>query len=127
MPRGLYKEFDGMESSPSLCCNDCMYEDYKPFKIVSVLHDGRSVGITSAYDAAAYMVERWPDEDGPKVRLARSILYHCLAGRCSAAVARVAFIEAAKEVGIFIETAQRPPPTGKVERWGRKRYPRRRS
>ncbi|WP_106714283.1 DUF982 domain-containing protein [Phyllobacterium brassicacearum] len=59
-----------------------MGKDYRPFKIVSVLRDGSSVGITSAYDAAVFMLEKWPDEDGPKVRLARQILLNCLAGEC---------------------------------------------
>jgi len=30
------------------------YEDYKTFKMVSVLQNGRATGITSAYDAAVY-------------------------------------------------------------------------
>ncbi|PSH70122.1 DUF982 domain-containing protein [Phyllobacterium brassicacearum] len=84
-------------------------EDYKPFKIVSVLRDGKAIGITSAYDAAVFMLEKWPDEDGLKARRARQILLSCLAGECSAAVARVAFVEAAKEAGIFIETTPQLP------------------
>lgn len=92
-------------------------EDYRPFKIVSVLRNGSSVGITSAYDAAVYMLEKWPDEDGPKARLARQILLNCLAGECSAAVARVAFVEAAREAQIYVETTPRPSPTGKTDRW----------
>lgn len=104
-----------------------MYEDYKPFKIVSILQVGKSIGITSAYDAAVFMLERWPNEDGHKAWLAKGILYECLAGRCSAAVARVAFIEAAKEAGIYIETLQRPMvANGKAFKWG-KRKPRRRA
>lgn len=102
-------------------------EDYRPFKIVSVLRNGSSVGITSAYDAAVYMLEKWPDEDGPKAKLARQILLNCLAGDCSAAVARVAFVEAAKEAGIFVETTPRPPPTGKMERWHKSNSRRRRA
>ncbi|ATU94383.1 hypothetical protein BLM14_21830 (plasmid) [Phyllobacterium zundukense] len=100
-----------------------MYEDYKSFPMVSVLQRGTSIGITSAYDAAKFILEQWPDEAaGPKLYVCKEILLKCLAGECSAAVARVAFWEA----GIFIETQRRPTPTGKVERWG-KRKPRRRA
>jgi hypothetical protein len=103
------------------------YEDYKTFKMVSVLQDGRSTGITSAYDAAKYILEQWPDDaGGPKLENCKEILLKCLAGECSAAIARVAFVEAAREADIFIETTPQPPPTGKLERWG-KRKPVRRS
>jgi Protein of unknown function (DUF982) len=103
-----------------------MYEDHKPFKIVSVLQGGKSIGITSAYDAARYILEQWPDDSaGLKLETAKAILLKCLAGECSAAVARVAFVEAAREVGIYIETVERPPPTGRLERWGRRKPTRR--
>ena len=106
-------------------CNLPMYEDYKPFKIVSVLDGATSIGITSVYDAAKYMLEKWPEE-GPKAHMARQILLKCLQGNCSAEVARVAFIEAAREAGIFVETAHRPPSTGSLgPRWGKKKSARR--
>jgi hypothetical protein len=67
-----------------------MVEDYRPFEIVSVLQNGRSVGITSAYDAAKYILENWPDEAaGPKLENCKEILLTCLPGECSAALARV--------------------------------------
>lgn len=113
-------------SSALLCCNEGM-EDYKPFKIVSVLQGGKSVGITSAYDAAKYILDKWPDDaGGPKLDACKEILLICLTGECSAAIARVAFVEAAREAGIFIETTLRPPATGKLERW-HKSKPRRRT
>jgi len=103
-------------------------EDYKPFQIVSVLKGATSIGIASAYDAAKFMLEQWPNEGGPKTNLAKAILYDCLDNRCSAEVARVAFIEAAREAGIFIETAPRPPMTGGLgPRWGKRKPPRRRT
>jgi hypothetical protein len=102
------------------------YEDYKPFKMVSVLQDGRSTGITSAYDAAKYILEKWPeDAGGPKLENCKEILLTCLSGDCSAAIARVAFVEAAREAGIFIETTPQPPPTGKLERWHKSKARRR--
>ncbi len=102
------------------------YEDYKTFKIVSVLQGARSTGITSAYDAAVYILEKWPDDAaGPKLENCKAILLKCLAGECSAAIARVAFVEAAREADIYIDTTPRPPPTGKLERWGRRKPVRR--
>jgi hypothetical protein len=121
------KEIDAMESAWISCCNDRMYEDYKPFKIVSVLQGGKAIGITSAYDAAKYILENWPDDAcGPKLENCKEILLTCLAGECSAAIARVAFVEAAREADIYIDTTPRPPPTGKLERW-HKSKPKRRS
>jgi Protein of unknown function (DUF982) len=97
-------------------------EDYKPFKIVSILQDGRSTGITSAYDAAKYILEKWPgDAAGPKLENCKEILLKCLAGDCSAAIARVAFVEAAREAGIYIDTVPQPASTGKLERWGKRK------
>ena len=104
-----------------------MYDDYKPFKMVSVLEGGTSIGITSSYDAAKYLLERWPDDAGPKASNAKAILLKCLEGGCSPEVACVAFVEAAREAGIFIETAPRPPATGRLgPRWWGKRKPARR-
>jgi hypothetical protein len=103
-----------------------MYENYKPFKIVSVLQGGKAIGITSAYDAAKYILENWPkDQAGPKLETAKTILLKCLAGECSAAIARVAFVEAAREADIYIETKPQPPSTGKLERWGKRKPARR--
>jgi Protein of unknown function (DUF982) len=126
-PETADKKIDAIESAELSCCNRRMYEDYRSFKIVSVLQDGRSVGITSAYDAAKYILEKWPkDAGGPKLDNCKEILLKCLAGDCSAAIARVAFVEAAREAGIFIETTPQPPPTGKLTRW-HKSKPRRRA
>ena len=101
------------------------YEDYKHFKIVSVLQGGKSTALDSVYDAAVYLLQKWPeDEHGPKYQNCKAILLKCLEGGCSTAIARVAFVEAAREAGIYIDTTPRPPPTGKLERWGR-RKPRR--
>ena len=103
-----------------------MYEDYKPFKIVSLLEGSTSMGIMSTYDAAKYLLEKWPEDYGPKAKIAREILLKCLEGGCSAAVARVSFIEAAREANIFIETAPRPPSTGGLgPRWGKRKPTRR--
>jgi hypothetical protein len=102
-------------------------EDYRTFKMVSVLQNGRAVGITSAYDAAKYILEQWPDDaGGPKLENCKAILLKCLEGDCSAAIARVAFVESAREAGIYIDTVPQPASTGKLERW-HKSKPRRRA
>ena len=106
-----------------------MYEDHRPFAIVTVLtrEPGKMRGISSAYDAAKFVLEEWPGvEDGPKLSTAKAILLKCLEGGCSAAVARVAFIEAAREAHIFMETPNRPPPTGGPgPKWGKRKPARR--
>ena len=99
-------------------------EDYKKFQIVSVFgrKPGQVVGITSAYDAAKFMLEEWPFEQGAKMSTARALLLKCLGGGCSAAVARVAFVEAAREANIFVETRPRPRLTGALApRWGKRK------
>lgn len=101
-----------------------MYEDYRTFKTVQVFgrKPGQRVAITSAYDAAKFMLEEWPYESGPKMSIAKAILLKCLEGGCSAAVARVAFVEAAREASIYMETEPRPPAyTGKPDpKWGKR-------
>lgn len=84
-------------------------QDHKSFKIVSVLQGSTFIGIASAYDAAKFMLEHWLDEDGIKARLAREILLKCLEGNCSAAVARVAFVEALREADISSKQIDRLP------------------
>ncbi len=103
------------------------YEDYKPFKIVSVLQSSTTFNIDSVYDAAKFLLEKWPEaEYGPKYQMCKAILLKCLEGNCSAAVARVAFVEAAREANIYVETMRRPPPTGKLgPRWGKRKSVRR--
>ena len=108
-----------MESSNSLCCNDHM-EDYRAFAPVMVLSSqpGKMIGVNSAYDAATFILEQWPSErGGPKLETCKAILLKCLAQACSAAVARVAFIEAAREANIYIAPPENEPVRGKPTRW----------
>ncbi len=68
------------------------------------------INIGTAYDTAKLLLEEWPQESGgPKHHNARVILLSCLAGQCSAAVARVAFIEAAREANIYIAPRENGP------------------
>ena len=96
-----------------------MSEDHKPFQTVTVLtsQPGNMLGIASAYDAARFMSQEWPSEEGSKLSMAKAIVRKCLEGECSAAVARVAFVEAAREANILVEAQTRPAPIGKLQRW----------
>ncbi|SFJ39200.1 MULTISPECIES: DUF982 domain-containing protein [unclassified Phyllobacterium] len=105
------------------------YEDYRAFQRVQVFgrQPGQLVSVSSAFDAARFVLEQWPDETGPKHLMAREILLKCLEGSCSAAVARVAFIEAAREAGIYMEAEPlRTAYTGKSDiKWGKRKAARR--
>lgn len=95
-------------------------EDYRAFAPVTVLSrkPGVMIGVNSAYDAAAFILEQWPPErSGPKLTTAKAILLACLAGECSVAAARVAFIEAAREANIYIAPPENEPVRGKPTRW----------
>ena len=95
-------------------------EDYRAFAPVTVLSSqpGKMMGINSAYDAAAFVLEQFPPEhSGPKLTTAKAILLACLAGECSVAAARVAFIEAAREANIYIAPQENEPLKGKPTRW----------
>ena len=95
-------------------------ENYRAFAPVTVLTSmpGMMVGIGTAYDAAKFILEEWPiDEDGPKLETCKEILWKCLAGECSPAVARVAFIEAAREANIYIAPPENESVRGKPPRW----------
>lgn len=102
-------------------------EDHKPFKPVTVMTSkpGLSRAIGSAYDAAVFVLEDWPEREGPKLTTAKQILLKCLAGECTAAVARVAFIEAARESGVYVTPPEVDPLTAgrKAPRWGKRKYP----
>jgi hypothetical protein len=114
-----HKKIDGVESYALMCFSFRM-EDYRAFAPVTVLTSkaGKLIGINSAYDAAAFVLEQWPHErSDPKLTTAKAILLACLAGECSVAVARVAFIEAAREANIYIAPAENEPVRGKPTRW----------
>ncbi len=91
----------------------------KPFKEVTVMtrQIGKMKVITSITQAAEFIVKEWPGSDSEKLEIAKHALVKCYDGEMSPGVARMAFIEAAKEADIYIEAAGRPPSTGKVEKW----------
>jgi uncharacterized protein DUF982 len=62
------------------------FESYSAFKPVTVMSSkpGQMRGIGSAYDAAKFILDEWPEgQSGPKLTNAKQILYQCLAGDCS--------------------------------------------
>ena len=111
--------FRSVESSSPLCFSSRM-EDYSAFAPVTVLSSqpGKMISINSPDDATTLVLEQWPFErSGPKLTTAKKILLACLAGECSVAVARVAFIEAAREANIYITPPENEPVKGKPTRW----------
>ncbi|MGN7772188.1 DUF982 domain-containing protein [Phyllobacterium sp. 22552] len=73
--------------------------------------------ITSIMQAAEFIVNEWPGTDTERLDIAKHALLECYDGKLSPGVARMAFIEAAKEADIYIEAIGRPPSTGKVDKW----------
>lgn len=90
-----------------------------PFKEVTVMtrQIGRMKVITSIMQAAEFIVNEWPGTDSEKLDIAKHALVKCYDGEMSPGVARMAFVEAAKEADIYVEAAGRPVSTGKLEKW----------
>lgn len=94
-------------------------QDYRAFRPVTVLSRqlGVALNIGTAYDAAHFLLYEWPaGETGAKHLNAKVILRSCLAGECSAAVARVAFIEAAREANLYVQPPENEPVKGNPTR-----------
>lgn len=64
---------------------------------------GKSRNICSVSEAAEYLLMKWPVHEGQKLKAARQRCFDALEGKASAADARSAFIEAAREADIFID------------------------
>ncbi|CAN7303042.1 DUF982 domain-containing protein [Phyllobacterium sp. LjRoot231] len=103
-------------------------EDEKWFKEVTVMTStlGRMRVVTSALQAAEFLLTDWPIEEGEALSAAKYALLSCLEGKLSPGSARFAFIQAAKEANIYVDAPERGPPTGKPTRWHRSK-PRRRA
>lgn len=100
----------------------------RPFNAVRIMtrHPGRMLVITSALRAAEEILNDWPIDQGEKLSIARHALLSCLERKLSPGAARVAFIEAAKEAGNYVDEPQRLSPAGKLKKW-HKGKPRRRT
>lgn len=81
---------------------------------------GRMLVITSTLRAAEYLLTEWPIFKGPKLTIAKRALLTCIEGGLSPGTARFAFIEAAKEADIYVETTGRPQIIRKSQRAGRR-------
>lgn len=107
------------------------FETYRAFSPVTVLtsRPGQMLNIGTVYDAAVFVVNEWPEgRGGPKLSNAKVILLKCLAGECSPAIARVAFVEAAREANIYVPPPEIDPVTaGRPSPKWRYSKPRRRS
>jgi hypothetical protein len=82
------------------------------------LRDGDVCNISSAREAAEWLLFRWPQEiDTAKARAARKACLEVLEGQREAAAARKAFREAAEEAGSLIGDVRiTPKPVTKRRR-----------
>lgn len=99
----------------------------KHFKDVTVMtrQIGKMRVITSVVQAAEFIINEWPGEQTDKLEIAKHALVQCFDGKMSPGVARMAFVEAAKEADICIDAQPRPQSTGKLERWDKSKARRR--
>lgn len=93
--------------------------DDKPFDqgvCVHGLRAGDVCNISSAREAAEWLVQEWPAEtiDSDKARAARQACLAALEGVGETEDARQVFRAAAKEAGIFIGDVDRVPQPGSV-------------
>ena len=79
-----------------------MSHPFPPVTIVLHRFDGPK-NICSVSEAAEYLLMKWPVHEGQKLKVARQCCFDALDGKASAADARSAFIEAAKEAHIFVD------------------------
>jgi hypothetical protein len=74
-----------------------------PFPYVTILSDspGQVRNIRSVAEAAELLVVYWPTQKGDMLTAARQACQHALEGRITCTEARRAFIDAAREAGIY--------------------------
>jgi hypothetical protein len=89
----------------------------KPFDQAVMVHGARPglvQNIGSVREAAEWLLHKWPaDSESETSWSARKACLEALQGQGDAATARQAFRDAAKEAGILIGDAFRPPPKPK--------------
>lgn len=95
----------------------------REFKEVKVMtrQIGKMKVITSVMQAAEFIVDEWPGTDTEKLDIAKFALVKCYDCEMSPGVARMAFIEAAKEADIYVKAVGRPQSTEKLEKWGERK------
>jgi hypothetical protein len=72
------------------------------FQHVIVKNSGQMLNIASVEEASAFLAEGWPSQDGPRFRAASTACLGGLGGSVSINDVRNAFIDAAKEAGIYV-------------------------
>ncbi|MDX3929206.1 MAG: DUF982 domain-containing protein [Shinella sp.] len=60
--------------------------------------------VDSAVKAAALLAEKWPVTYGRAYQRALAICARALEGRCPAGLSRLAFIAAAREAGVMVQS-----------------------
>lgn len=79
------------------------YGDWSNPVIVDLDGIGHYAIITNALDAANYMSEEWPVNGGPAVGEAVLVCLDAVLGKASAEESREAFLEAAREAGLYVK------------------------
>ena len=79
------------------------YGDWSNPVIVDLDGIGHYAIITNALDAANYMSEEWPVSGGPAVGEAVLVCLDAVLGMASAEESREAFLEAAREAGLYVK------------------------
>jgi hypothetical protein len=73
-----------------------------PYVTVKAGSFSQTINIESVGEAAVWLVAHWPLRNGDKLQAAKQACLDALAGRVTCTVCRDAFIEAAREAGIYI-------------------------
>ena len=74
-----------------------------PCVTIEIRQSGKLSNIGSVPAATEFLMMNWPTHDGEKLELARKTCLKALDGMTTVTEARAAFIEAAKEAGIFVD------------------------
>ncbi|MGZ9723309.1 DUF982 domain-containing protein [Rhizobium miluonense] len=77
--------------------------DWRSPVIVELGGISRFAIITNALDAANCMSEKWPAEGGPVADAAVLVCLDAVLGKVSAEESREAFLEAAREAGLYVK------------------------
>lgn len=73
-----------------------------PFPYVTIVEAGNTKNIASVGEAALWLIEHWSQKGSDKFEAAKRACLDALDGKITCTDCREAFIEAAKEAGIYI-------------------------
>jgi hypothetical protein len=74
-----------------------------PCVTIQIQRGGKPRNISSAPEAAEFLMLNWPIHDGAMLKIARQKCLDALDGKVAISECRSAFIDAAKEARIFID------------------------